>query len=207
MPLPSYLFKVSSTGNDLLSPDSGDTGSELISREEGGIAVSNPSAGLRGYNWHSIYTPSTGTIILKNDTTSVEYTILSGVMLVDSLSFAFDSNMRPLICYTITTGEAYYYWYDSVTEGFLTTQLPAGSITPKACHDDKRAAATTNNRSDAMFFYMLNGVVYHRVQRERYLTDHRIATCTSNARLKNVGMTVGLRIKLHITEGQFISSP
>lgn len=207
MALPDYTFIESSSGNNFLLPDSIDTGSELISKEAGGVAISNPNQGLLGYVWQSVYTPASGRITLRNVTTSIDYIILNGVMNVTTLSFAFDSNMRPVICYTVVDGGAYYYWYDTVTQGYLTTQLPAGSITPKVCHDDKRAFAVTGNKSDVLLFYVKDGIIWHRVQRERFLTDHQIATCTAGTRLKNVGMTVGLRVKLRLANGGFISSP
>lgn len=207
MPLPSYLFKTSSSGNNYLSPDDTPSGVETVSKERGGVAISDASQGLTGYIWQSKYTILTGTITLQNITSGVDYNILTGVMNVTSISFAFDSNMRPFIAYTITTGEAYYYWYDTVTETYVTTQLPAGATYPLACHDDKRAFAVTGNRSDVLLFYLYNNIVYCRVQRERYSIDHRCATLTAGSKLKNVGMTTGLLVKLQVADGSLVSSP
>lgn len=206
MPLPQDTFREGAE-EPFLTPDNLDNEANLISKEDGGVAISNPSQGLSGYTWVSSYAPLEGNIILSNLETDQSYTILTGIMNVMSISFSFDSNMRPVIAYTISTGEAYHYWYDTVTQAYTTTLLPVGAITPKLTHDDKRKFFVTNNRSDVLLFYVLNTAIRYRLQRERYNTDHQIATVTAGTRIKRVGMTTGVRIQLELTEGSFISSP
>lgn len=206
MAMSSYLF-TEQTGGSFLPPDDVVTGLDLVCLEEGGIAISDSSQGIRGSTWQSSYAPLSGNIILTNTDTSIPYTIITGEMNVESLSFAFDSNMRPSIAWVNSTGVAKHYWYDTVTEDYVTTTLPAGSVSPKLCHDDKRPFAVTGNKSDILLFYVYNDIVWCRIQRERYATDHQCATVQAGTTLGQVGMTRGLRIKLQLVGGGFISSP
>lgn len=200
MALPiDYLFRSSSA--EFLAPDSTVTGDPLISKERGGIALSDPSEGINTYVWVSSYDDIAGDIKLTNETTLVESTIITGVLNVTQISFAFDSNMRPSIAYVLATGEAYHYWYDSVIEDYTTTLLPVGTTTPRLCHDDKRFFFVTNNTTDVILGYLLSNTLYFRLQRERYQTDHAIATVSAGTELFNIGMGVNMRLLVRFKNG------
>jgi len=206
MALPSYLFKLGS-GANFQVPDDFESLDPFVSREDGGVGVSDPSQGITGYIWESSYAAGSGSVTLRNLTTSTDYVVRTGLMGLVALSFSFDANMRPILAYVLTDGSSYHYWYDSFVGGYTTTTLPAGATTPKLTHDDKRPFAQLGNSSDVLLFYMLDGVIWCRVQRERFSTDHRIATCSVGSIIKRIGMTSGLRIKLEIDAGYFISAP
>lgn len=195
------------SGVDLLSPDNFSSSINTVEREKGGVAISDPSQGINIHDWQSSYTPSTGTIYLTNLNTSVVYTILTGVMSIAQLSFAFDSNMRPNLGYKLVDGTSKIYYYDSVTEDFITVTLPTGAGAPKLCHDDKRDEMVVLNVTDVLVFYMLDDVLYYLLQRERFATPHQVATLTPGTVLDKVGMSNDLRILAQISNGEFISSP
>jgi hypothetical protein len=203
----SDVFTSTTAPDSWLSPDSINTGSEINEKESGGIALSNPSLGIAGYTWSCQYTALTGSITLINETTAVSSTILNGIFNLATLSFAFDANMRPAIGYTLLDGTSYLYYYDSLTESYSTLTLPAGSYSLRLTHDDKRYEMVVLNVTDILVFYVRGSTVYYRLQRERYQTEHQIATVTPGTRLRKAGMTTGLQICIGIADGLFISSP
>ena len=199
--LPSYNFKLDTSGNIPVPPDDWVSGSTLVAREEGGIAISDPSQGYQGYVWESSYVPSTGSIRLTNLTTSSTSVVLSGIMNVIAISFSFDQNMRPMIVWTTSQNTASYYWYDTVTQGFLITSLPEGTDSVALTMDDKRQTLVRSNLSDILLFYTNNNELFVRVQRERFNTDHKIADLTPKTKLGRVGMGSDLRLKIELLGG------
>lgn len=205
--IPNNIFRPTSTER-WMAPDDIEKTLPSEDFELGGVAISNPSEGLRSYSWKSIYEPVAGAIILRNDDTVTEYTILTGIMNVVWLSFAFDTNMRPVLAYTLLDGTAYHYWFNIVTNSYITTTLPLDTRTPSLTLDDKRPSMATGNRSDVLLFYILGDKVYYRMQRDRYEVSYQIATLSNgDCLLGRVGMGSGLRIQLEILGGSMISSP
>lgn len=202
----SDVFTAATSAAYLL-PDSVETGSLLIEREDGGLAISDPSLGISGYSWICTYTPLGGIITLTNEDTAVSVPILSGIANLVSLSFAFDSNMRYAVGYTDNVGVSSLRFYDSLTESYTTLVLPAGTINLRLCHDDKRPTMVVSNVTDILCFYVRDSGVYYRLQRERYQTEHRVATVTPGTTIAKVGMTSNLTIRAKISGGSFISSP
>ena len=205
--LGTELFQSASSDDTMLSPDSFVSEVRTIEREKGGIALSDPSQGINVHDWQCGYVSGTGSIVLTNLTTSVSYTILVGITGVVGLSFAFDANMRPALGYSKADGSSYLYYYDTVTEDYATITLAAGSGSPKLCHDDKRDRMVLSNVTDILVFYIRNNLLYYRLQRERYQTEHQVATLTAGATLVKVGMSTELRILVQVSNGTFISSP
>jgi len=192
---------------DFLSPDSFVSGIRTLEREKGGIAISDPSQGINIHTWQSSYDPPSGTIRLTNLDTAVVYNILTGIMSITDLSFAFDANMRPNLGYKLADGTSKIRYYDTVTETFITVTLPTGAGVPRLCHDDKRDEMVLLNVTDVLIFYLLDNVLYYLLQRERFEVPHRVATVTPGATLDKVGMSDDLRILAQISNGEFISSP
>lgn len=194
-------------GADFLSPDSFVSETRTLEREKGGIAISDPSQGINIHTWQSSYDSSSGTIRLTNLDTAAVYDILTGIMSVTDLSFAFDASMRPNLGYKLADGTSKIRYYDTVTEAFITVTLPTGAGVPRLCHDDKRDEMVLLNVTDVLIFYVLSDVVYYLLQRERFLTPHQVATLTPGTILEKVGMSDDLRILLQISNGTFVSSP
>ena len=207
MGMPSLVMKATANPNAVryLYPDNL-LDYDLIKYERGGIAVGDGTQGINGWTWTSQYEPLTGDVRLLNIETGISYLVftLLGIFVLD---FAFDSNMRPVVVYELEDGSAYYRWFDPTINNYTTTTLPAGTLTPRCCHDDKRSIGQSQNYSDVLIFYVLDNKVYNRIQRERYLQSHQVATLTPGATLKRVGMCTDLRIRIEIDNGTLISSP
>lgn len=88
-----------------------------------------------------------------------------------SVTFSFDRNMAPAVCWNTPAG-AHFYWFDSALPGYTTTSYP-GVSNAMVTHDDVRNIA--ESRSDVVLVYQRAGGLYYRQQRERYLIEHTIA--------------------------------
>lgn len=156
--------------------------------ELGGIDLNDPSFGLRFQVW---------TLTLMNDDVvisapTVPLTVLFTRTGITELSLAFDQNMNPFVAF-VENGVAKFWWYDTVVSQQVFSSLPANSITPRTCLDDKRETQT--NSSDIILAYLLNDNLYFRAERDRYSVQYLLKTGVFNptsglpARLKRVGMT------------------
>jgi len=179
-----------------LSPDNlGRPADRLMDYEEGGIALNDPSAGLTGYIWRARLVGND--IVVGREPYSSE-TVITTDTDITELSLSFDQNMRPALAY-VAGGQAKLYWYDTVTEMQITTNLAADVTLPFLSLDDKRLQATTINSNDTLLFYIRGSSLYYRQQRERYNTERLLRTyADTNIRIGRVGITRGLRLQIQI---------
>ncbi len=141
--------------------------SALVSRELGGIALSDPSQGLEIKVWTATVVPGNPDQIQVGADDVAPVTITSAFN-VTNISLAFDQNMRPTIAY-VAAGQAYLYWYDSFIEDYATTVLPDIS-TPCVTLDDHRPSQLAN--SDIILAYVRDGNLYFKAQRDRYTVEY-----------------------------------
>jgi len=178
-----------------LSPDDLDN-YPLLDFELGGVGLNDASEGQRYQVWTCRYFPATGDFVVEAPNTPP--TIVHNAMGVTELSFTFDNNMQVFIAY-VQSGQAKFYWWDTNIAGFTVSNLPAGSLTPKCCLDDKRETQTTAN--DIILCYVDGGALYERKQRERYQTAHLLEDPFLHpvyglpAVIKRVGMNVKNRLQ------------
>lgn len=152
--------------DNLVTPDP--QPSNLVSRELGGVALQDPSQGMRVKVW-------TCTVILSGDpmipdqvqveAADVPAVTVFSALSITEVSLAFDQNMRPFVAF-VSEGIAKFYWYDTVIEGTRISDLPAGSTTPRCTLDDTRALQDGN--SDIILTYIDDGNLYYRQERDRY---------------------------------------
>ncbi|MGI2045933.1 hypothetical protein [Shewanella oncorhynchi] len=111
---------------------------------------------------------------------------------VKRLSATFDQLGRPMVFYETLLGELRLYWFDPVNVENTTTVFGNGSY-PFSTFDIRWD--TSNPRSDNMLFYIRDGGIYYRLQRDRYNIEH--ATPVINgAILLEADMTVDYRLQL-----------
>lgn len=149
-----------------LEPDNQET-FPLLVREMGGIGLNDPSAGLRYQHWTLRYFPGTGDMVIEAPNTP--QTILFTRSGITEIDLAFDQNMNPFVCF-VENGQAKFWWFDTNISATVFSNLPASSITPRCCLDDKRETQT--NFSDIILCYVLNGKMYMRRQRDRYTIQY-----------------------------------
>lgn len=161
--------------------------------EMGGRALNDASEGLRVYEWRGRYID--GDVVLDVPGVVNPQTVLS-VANITEFSFTFDQNMQPVVAYVVGDDTAHFYWFDATVPGFVTLDLPAGSITPRCSLDDKRpVAGTLVGASDILLTYLRAGTLYCRVQRERYETEHELATGLEGYEIGQFGMNRVLRMQ------------
>lgn len=134
------------------------------SREWGGIALNDPSQGLRVKEWTCVIVGDN----IQIGAVGVPFVTVFTAPDTTEVSLAFDQNMRPFVAF-VQAGQAKFYWYDSLLEQPVITNLPVGSTSPRATLDDHSPLQT--GTSDIILVYLLNGNLYFRQERDRYLTQ------------------------------------
>lgn len=148
-----------------LSPDNLESFA-LLDYELGGIGLNDTSEGMRYQTWLARYFADTGDFVLSAD--NVPATIVHTVAGVTEFSFTFDQNMQPFITY-VEAGVAKFWWWNTDIQAYDISNLPAGSLTPKCCLDDKRESQTTS--SDIILCYVHAGALKERNQRDRFTAE------------------------------------
>ena len=195
--LPGDVLSTTPVVGNYLSPD--DRNRELlVDYELGGIAIQDPSEGSDYQVWTLTYvspdviaTPDTGTPVTLFSLTDLadQSTELTEV------SLAFDQNMNPFVAY-VQDSISWYWWYDSLAEAQVHTQMAAGVTSPRCALDDKRYALAAS--SDIILAYIRTGNLYFRQQRDRYGTEYLLATGVTGA-LVRIGMADNLRLHFGLT--------
>lgn len=157
----------------------------LVDFALGPVSVGDASGGLAHQQWVSSY--SDGTILLTADDGETFSLPAASVLRV---AFDFDQNGRAAIAYESSEG-VYFYWYDASTSSYETTLIP-GVTRCCVCLDDRRAANISD--SDVWLSYTREGIVYCRVQRERYSTEYEIGP----GQLSVLGMGQGYRMQWRV---------
>jgi len=191
--LPPNGFSTVPHPGAFLSPD--DVERDLLQDfEYGGVAINDPSQGLRLKVWSAFYTKATKEVRLKTLDGAINTLIFSANNLTE-LSFSFDQNMQPVFAY-MQDGVLRFRWFDSVPAAIVTTQY-AGATSPFVTLDDKRLERT--GESDILLAYLRAGGAYYRLQRERFATEHAIPIsipAEGVSRIVNFGMTDKNRVQL-----------
>jgi hypothetical protein len=171
-----------------LQPD-GDSYTRLLDHERGGVAVSDPSLGLMGHLWHCRAVGDT--VQLRRD--DAGWSDLTTMPAPYELAFTFDQNMRPLVATATRSRELSLYWYDPVASSYSVIAVGAGRA-PRMSLDDKRHFA--GEYSDALLAYIVGDRLVYRMQRDRFLVEHHVATgVPRHARLQQFGMCANLRVQ------------
>lgn len=166
-----------------------------VSYEFGGIALQDPSQGLRVQVWRGEYL--NGQVVLSAP--AVPAAPLLTIADVVDLDISFDQNMNPFVCYELEDGTARFYWFDSSLPGFTTTTLATGSFDLRCAHDDTRKLQVERGVSDVILAYLRAGSLYFRAQRERYQTEHLLSDEIGDRGLMRVGMNSQLRFQFQLS--------
>ena len=170
----------------------------FVSKELGGVALFDPSQGLRVKAWTARYNGSAITVE-ADDVPPV--TVITPGEGVQEISLAFDQNMQPSIAYTqIEEDEliAKHYWFDALIQGYRTTNYP-GALSPRITLDDKRPMSVATN--DIILTYVRDNNLYFRAQRDRYTIEYLLREGVVGL-LRRFGMNTGLRL-----QWEFLASP
>jgi len=177
----------------LLTPDiDGRSPNKLVDYELGGVALNDASQGIDVKIWRATYS---GGSVKFSPSPFVSETSVITVAGITELSIAFDQNMRPTVAYR-AGGECRLYWYDSLIESPTTTVFNPTALSPFLTMDDKRYSA--DERNDILFFYIQDGVLCYRQQRDRFGVERELTTVPGGYYIKKCGMNNGLRLQLEL---------
>jgi hypothetical protein len=149
----------------------------------GGVAIGNPSLGLSYQIWTA--TCPDGLNIWLSAPNTAPFIFLAGVTPV-WVALSFDQNSRPFIGYVTAVGTAYFYWFNTLVNQFVTTQLPPSALYDRvfASVDDLRPQNITN--SDTIIAYVRSGSLFYRQQRDRYGIEYTLGAAPG--KLVQIGM-------------------
>lgn len=166
--------------------------SKEIDYEYGPIAQSDTSKGLMAQIWRARMINEQ---VLLSAPNVPEYVLLD-LPGVTEISFTFDQNGRHLFAY-VQNGICKMYWYDSQAQGYITTEFGKGMITPRVTLDDKRGHQSSI--SDVLLFYVKDGKLFQRRQRDRYSKEMLLATGLT-AGIRKVGMMRNYRLGIQLVQ-------
>lgn len=193
MSLPLNTLSATPVVSTWLAPDDIVRADSTVDYELGGIALSDPSQGLRVQSWRARVS---GSNVLAGPTPYTSESTLFTAAGISELSVAFDQNMRPAIAY-IQAGQAKLWWFDSFVATQVTTTLASDIVSVYLTTDDKRDVATQVNTNDVLLFYVRSSKLYYRQQRDRFATERELKTFNGpSVSIKRCGMTAGLRVQI-----------
>ena len=162
----------------------------LVDYDLGGVALNNPLQGLQVTAWEFRYDDE-AVIVAALDGTA-EHMLLTRTGITD-LSGTFDSNMQPVVAYSVDVS-TYLWWYDGTIPGYTTTLIP-GARSPRLTLDDKRQLQ--DQTRDILLFYLRGGKLCYRQQRDRYGVERELMDAPHGAeKLGRVGMNRVGRVQI-----------
>lgn len=152
-------------------PDDKTPKTELESYEMGGIALQDPSEGLKYQPWYGYWNPTDETVYLCPNITGTPIPIFTEPDVVE-FAFTFDQNMRWSAVTRHEDNTVNHRWYDTSVANYVITpytDMKSVAITL----DDKRDLQIQSGVTDIIFTYLdLTGGVHWRVQRDRFLIQY-----------------------------------
>jgi hypothetical protein len=180
---PGNQLSTAPVAAQLLYPDTLRS-AKLVDWEDGGVALGDPSQGLKGYTWKCWAENSNDIYLQRGSDSPSLYTTAAGVL---ELAFAFDQNMRPAMAFQHTAQRIDLLWYDTIAQNYVRTVGITTGRSPRLALDDKRPRQV--GASDIIFAYLRGTALYYRLQRDRYLQEYTAATGLSTlSKLQNIGM-------------------
>lgn len=168
----------------------------LLDKEQGPVGLNDPTEGNRYQPWTLRYFPATDEFTVEAPNTAP--TVIHTAPDVTQLSLAFDQNGNPFIAYVEDT-VAKFWWFDTAQNDTVVSLLPANSLTPHCCIDDKRRERS--GTSDIILCYVNAGALKMRWERDRYTVEYIIQSPFLHpvfdlpAVLKRVGMNKQNRLQ------------
>lgn len=199
MSMPQNVLSSTPEIGTLLAPRNQRLASQLLTDYElGGIALNDASQGLEVQTWTCNCDGHNFVITSASDPGGTS--ILTVVGNVVDMAFTFDQNMKQFVTYTLDDGTSWFYWFDTLGSAFVTTQLPAGSVSPRCTLDDKRPQNTSSSDIILAYVNLTNQSLYFRQQRDRYLIEYDLTDYgNSISRLINIGLSTVNRMQFILT--------
>lgn len=154
----------------------------------GGVELFGTRGGITGYVW--VAEVIGGKVLVRREDLSLGFEI-SARDGITQLDLAMDQNMHPVLTY-VAYGKSYIYHFDGQTNSFAELPLSDTVTTPRVALD--KIFISDIPQSDVVLGYTNNGKLCYRLQRERYLVEHEIATDSKKTMLWRMGRTIDNRL-------------
>jgi hypothetical protein len=165
--------------------------SARLDKEDGGIALNDPSEGHRYQEWRAWIAQGNSDIYIEADNLAPQI-LYSGTNITE-VSLSFDQNMRPAIAF-VENGVGSLRWYDTQAAEQTVTTYP-GITTPRIILDDKRVWQTATN--DLIFAYIKSGGLYYRQQRDRFTIEYQLLATLPVGMTQLNKLAFGANYRLH----------
>lgn len=162
----------------------------LEAYSDGGPTISKVEDGLTGYVWHT-YLDRDKVYIQREDLPESQPMLLITHKGITQIDVTFDQTMRPFLVF-VADGGANYLHFNAITNAYDVVKLPDTVISPR-CELDYRKVQDIP-RSDIILGYTNAGKLCYRLQRERFLKEHKIAEDPKKTLLWRIG---------RLTDGRF----
>lgn len=167
------------------------SGRAITSLHWGPVALNDPDKGLFARLWTaSIAGEDKLSVVVTTDGLAAT-TLFTRDQKIEQVSLAFDQNGQPHVAFVHEDGTAWLWWYDTVSEAMVFTQLASGVTTPRVTLDDARQSQ--NGTNDVILAYVRSGSLYWRQQRDRFEIEYLFTTGAKE--LLHVSMNSQLRLQ------------
>ena len=157
----------------------------------GPTGINDPSKELNNKFWAAY--ADTGNLYLRDTVNSTDTLILNEIDGIAKVSLAFDQNANDTYAYITDTGVLKLRFFDSLIPGDSLVDLgPAQSVT--LTMDMKYYPSS--GQSDILLYYIRDGAIYCRVQRDRFLIEYATPVTTGASRLLGSGMRADYRFQV-----------
>ena len=186
--IPGNGFTATPVASDFIDPYDRPY-SPAIAYSRGGVALNDGSQGREVGLW----------FVTASDTTIDVHSEAGGLQLslpipgASNVSLAFDQNMQPAIAYS-QSGVHRLRYFDTLLADFNTLVEPTAT-SARCVIDDAREAFGA--ASDIVWAYIRDGVLYYRIQRDRYLIEYTVGPAEGT--ITGMGPNQGLRLQFKIT--------
>src|SRR5574337_1775315 len=170
----------------------------LVSYQEGGIGLSDPTQGLQYQVWTlealAVDAPFPNKMFVSAPNTLSKF--LFETTYIQECSLAFDPNMHPAIAFVDYLGPG-LWWYNATVPGYQVLRLPTGSKYPQVTLDDKRATSLRSGLSDIILTYVRDNNLYFRQLRDTFSVEYTlmVGLPVPNPLAIKVGMNEGYRLQ------------
>lgn len=168
----------------------------LVDYEDGGIAIQDPSKGLRFQTWKAfrrvgmVNGSELHSVVVEDE--KGETAVLYQGFPITELSFTFDQNMYATLAF-VEGGQAKLRWFNPLVPGVVVIDLDADVTHPRVSLDDKHPLGLPS--SDVILAYQKNDKgLYVRAQRDRYEVEYELAA-EAPGELFKIGLNVRNRMQ------------
>lgn len=163
----------------------------------GPIGIQDTSDELTSKFWGAAFKQSTQELLLidtEEETTEVILTETDGMVKV---ALAFDQNANDTYAWITNLGDLKIRWFDASLPGDAIINFGAAqSVT--LTMDTKYYPSSID--SDILLFYIRNGAIFYRIQRDKYATEYTTAVTEDAISLLDSGTRKDYRFQVRYTK-------